>query len=111
MFIGGKTLTTTNYDISLVQTDDKLKISIFTSKMKITKLYVSAVYSEDMVQTLSPIHENEFCIDLKQLITDLNQKNIKSNKLNIQVFDEFVPDDMSAGEEDNDEGILSLIHI
>lgn len=106
MFIGGKTLTTANYDISLIQTDNKLKISIFTSKMKIIKLYVSAVYSEDMVQTLSPIHENEFCIDLKQLIKDLNQKNIRSNKLNIQVLDEFVPDDVSGGEEDNDEGIL-----
>lgn len=79
-----------NFAISLVQTDDQLKISVANEETKLTKLFISPVYSEKKLQTLDPVHENEFCIDLKKLIKDLNQQQINSNKLDIQVLNDYV---------------------
>lgn len=79
-----------NFAISLVQTDDQLKISVANEETKLTKLFISPVYSEKKLQTLDPVHENEFCIDLKKLIKDLNQQQINSNKLDIQVSNDYV---------------------
>lgn len=79
-----------NFAISLVQTDDQLKISVANEETKLTKLFISPVYSEKKLQTLDPVHENEFCIDLKKLIKDLNQQQINSNKLDIQVLNHYV---------------------
>ncbi|OAD64472.1 hypothetical protein A7K95_04805 [Pediococcus parvulus] len=76
--------------MSLVQTDDQLKISVANEETKLTKLFISPVYSEKKLQTLDPVHENEFCIDLKKLIKDLNQQQINSNKLDIQVLNDYV---------------------
>lgn len=79
-----------NFAISLVQTDDQLKISVANEETKLTKLFISPVYSEKKLQTLDPVHENEFFIDLKKLIIDLNQQKINSNKLDVQVLNEYV---------------------
>ncbi|MCT3030030.1 CDP-glycerol glycerophosphotransferase family protein [Pediococcus parvulus] len=83
---------TNNSDIALIQTDDKLKITISVPEMQITRMYVSAVYSDDMLMTLSPNLQNEFVIDLNQLSHILKKQSIKSNKLNVQVLNEFVPE-------------------
>ncbi|MBU7563521.1 CDP-glycerol glycerophosphotransferase family protein [Pediococcus ethanolidurans] len=66
--------------------------------MKLTKLYISPVYSEKMVQILEPVGENEFCIDLRLLISDLIDSKIKSNKLNIQVLNEYVAESVEENE-------------
>lgn len=88
---GREHLMTNNSDISLVQTRDKLKITISSPEMQITKMYVSAVYSDEMIMTLCPDQQNTFIIDLTKLSKILKKDNINSNKLNVQVLDEFVP--------------------
>jgi len=68
-----------NVGISILQTQDQLQISVFDDDMKLTKLYISPVYSETMLQTIEPTKNNTFSIDLKKLIKALEVNNIHSN--------------------------------